>query len=135
MNKLFQTSVSPSGELACILDGDKNSVWMYLKDLVEDEIIGDVSVCSRKNLISLAEFKSVYKGEGVPPFVISFSSSDAVMRKIKKDSFTIIWADDETYVDVEVVGKTVSRIEKGREKGLSIFALKEGPWGDPWAVK
>ena len=39
MNKLFQTSVSPSGKLACILEGDKGSVWMYLKDLSEDEII------------------------------------------------------------------------------------------------
>ena len=107
MNKIYQTSVSPSGKLACILEGDKGSVWMYLKDLSEDEIIGDVSVCSRKNLISLAEFKANYEGDGIPPFVISFASSDAVMPKIKRDGFTISWDPEETYVEVALGGKTV----------------------------
>ncbi len=124
MSTIFKTSESPSGKLICNVDGDEESVWMYLKDLDNDTIIGDAPICSLIPLLSLVDFKTSYKGKGAPPLVDGYISIDAVLPDMSNERIGVIWDSKESCVDVTIDSKPVSRIEKGNKSGFSIFIIK-----------
>jgi len=134
MNDLFKQSVSPSGNLICNVDGDDQSLWMYLIDVQSKDILCDAPICSRIRLTLPDEFRKSYSGKGAPPLVETFTSKNAVVTNVSLQSIDIHWGHNEEHVDVLLDSKPISRIIVTEKKGLSIFTLKEGPWGGPWIV-
>ena len=84
MNTILKVSESPSGKLECFVEGNGQSVWMFLWELDKDRIVGDTPMCSLPPLQTLAEFKANYKGEGFPPLVEAYTSQVAVIPDINK---------------------------------------------------
>ena len=106
---------------------------MYLIDVDTGNILCDAPIFSHVRLISIDEFKKCYSGDGAPPLVDKFTSKEAVVVEVNSDDVDIIWGLNEEYVEVLFNRKSISRILVFEKRGMSIFTLKEGPWGFPWS--
>jgi hypothetical protein len=129
MNDIFVTSESPDGRFDCIVEADERSVWMYLHDKAEGNVISDAPVCSLSPLLTLKEFKEQYSGDGSPPLVEEYFAAGSVISDLQNGRIRIAWRENtpEVFIDQSIV----SKIEKEERRGYSIFLKQECPWGHP----
>jgi hypothetical protein len=131
-DEIYLDSVNPTGLLQCIIEGDAQSVWMYLHDLESSSVIADAPICSLVALITIAEFKASYHGEGAPPLVSGYASEGSVMPDMTVERLRIEWGSAVPSVLVYVDDEPFTLIVASEKQGYSKAIVKPGPWGQPW---
>jgi hypothetical protein len=132
MEDIYKHSVNSTKEYQCIIEGNDNSIWMYLHYLPDSSVIGDVRICSLVDLITLSRFKETYQKGDVPPLVKEYSTDNAVIKDITNERISINWGYDNQSVAVSIDNAPFSMILKNEKYGYSKATLKKGPWGNPW---
>lgn len=132
MVDIYISSVSPKGFHQCVIDGNAQSVWMYLHDLEQNCVLSEAPICSLIEPISYDEFKKTYKRGDTPPFVKGYANNSAIIPDIENSRLEIQWADDLISVVVSIDDEPFSMIIKNEEKGYSKSIRESGPWGNPW---
>jgi hypothetical protein len=130
VNDIHLSSVCPKGSHQCVVDGDGQSLWMYLHDLEQNRVISDAPVCTLVEPISYDEFKRSYRRGDTPPFVKGYVTDRAVIPDIDVSRLAIQWLDDGVSVMVSVDGDPFTII--AQNKGYSKAISQSGPWGNPW---
>jgi hypothetical protein len=132
MVDIYLSSVSPKGFHQCVIDGNDQSVWMYLHDLKQNLVLSDSPICSLVEPISLDEFNKTYQREDTPPFVKGYSSDRAIMPDIENSRLEIHWGDDGISVVASIDDEPFSMIIRNDKKSYSKSIKQSGPWGKPW---
>ncbi len=132
MLDIYVSSVSPKGSHQCVIDGDSQSVWMYLHDLEQNCVLSNAPICSLIEPISYDEFKKTYKGKDTPPFVKGYASDRAIIPDIEDSSLDIQWAADGISVVASIYDEPFSMLIQDIKTGYSKAIKQSGPWGNPW---
>lgn len=132
MVDIYISSVSPKGFHQCVIDGNSQSVWMYLHDLEQNVVLTYTPICSLVEPILYDEFKKTYQRGDTPPFVKGYVSSRAIIPGIENSRLEIHWADDHVSVVASIDGEPFSMIIRNEKDGYSKSIKQSGPWGKPW---
>jgi hypothetical protein len=132
MVDIYISSVSPKGFHQCVIDGNAQSVWMYLHDLEQNCVLSDAPICCLIEPISYDEFKKTYKRADTPPFVKGYTSDRAIIPDIESSRLNIQWADDEISVVASIDDEPFSMIIRNEKNSYSKSIKQSGPWGRPW---
>ncbi|MFP6674626.1 MAG: hypothetical protein VB878_06075, partial [Pirellulaceae bacterium] len=95
-------------------------------------VIADAPICSLVALITIAEFKASYRGEGAPPLVSGYASEGSVMPDMTVERLRIEWGSAVPSVLVYVDDEPFALIVASEKQGYSKAIVKPGPWGQPW---
>ena len=132
MTNIFIESISPDEKYLCIVESDDYSVWAYLHDIQQNNVIGEAPVCSIVELMELEKFKEFYKGQCAPPLVKGYADEKAIYPNMTNDRLDILWQVNGTSVLVTIDDEPFSMILNNEKLGYSKAIITDGPLGHPW---
>lgn len=124
---IYLDSVSPNGLFQCNVEGNGQTVWMYLLDLNQKSrmIVADAPICSLVALITVAQFEECYHGHAAPPLTEEYCSKRAVISDLTGSMIGIRWARDAVVAMVK--REPFAMIIEREKKGYSRALRKDGP--------